>query len=58
MLILDVMKAMLALFLALAGYGILYLISPFLAIAVFVVGTVLVIAEDNSAGNSTENSER
>ena len=58
----EILKGIGALILEIAVYVVLFLISPWLALAYFIasiaIALVLTVAEDNSAGNSTENSER
>ncbi len=58
----EILKGIGALILEIAVYVVLFLISPWLALAYFIasiaIALVRTVAEDNSAGNSTENSER
>jgi len=56
--LIEILKSIPALILGIAIYGILFEVSPWLGIAVFVAGGMLILAEDGAAGNSNENSER
>jgi len=56
--LIEILKSIPALILGIACYGVLFAISPWLALAVFVGGSMLLVAEDNAAGNSTENGEK
>jgi len=54
----EILKSIPALILGIACYGVLFAITPWLALAVFVGGTMLILAGDESAAKQHDNSDR
>jgi len=54
----EILKGIGELILTIAVCGVLFAISPWLALAVFVGGAMIILAEDKAAAKQHNNSER